>query len=319
MVLKKESIKGEKMQSVKFRQSEWYKYVKYKSFFFMFLPTLIFFIIFKYIPVFGNVIAFKNFSIKEGIWGGEWVGLAHFYELFTAPSFYEVFRNTLTISFSKLLVNFPTPIVFAILLNEIGNKYFKKTVQTLSYLPHFISWVVLASIFKQFLSPSTGPINILIKQFGGTPIYFLGDPKIFPYVLVFTSLWQSLGWSSIVYLAAISGIDPGLYEAATMDGANRFHKMVHITVPSIAPVMVIMFILAVGKITTDDFDQIYNFLSPAVYSTGDVIGTYVYRKGIVDMSYEFSTAVGLFQNVIAFALVVVTNLFAKRVGDYGIW
>ena len=301
------------------RQSEWYKYIKYRSFVFMFLPVAIFFIVFKYIPVLGNVIAFQNFSIKKGLWGGEWVGLKHFYDLFTTPSFYEVFKNTLVISFSKLLVNFPVPILFAILLNEVGNKHFKKTVQTLSYLPHFISWVVLASIFKQFLAPSTGPINIIIKSLGGTPIYFLGDPKIFPFVLVGTSLWQSLGWSSIVYLAAIAGIDPGLYEAATMDGANRLHKMVHITLPSIAPVMTIMFILAVGKITTDDFDQIYNFLTPAVYSTGDVIGTFVYRKGIIDMSYEFSTAVGLFQNAIAFALVIITNLFAKRVGDYGIW
>ena len=295
------------------------EYIKYRSFVLMFLPVMIYFIVFKYIPMFGNVLAFKNFKFKLGIFGSEWVGFEHFIDLFSSPSFLEVFRNTLIISFSKLLVNFPCPIIFAILLNEIKGKWFKKSIQTISYLPHFVSWVILAGIFKQFLSPSTGPVNIALSSMGLDPIYFLGEPSVFRFTLVFTSLWKGLGWGAIVYLAALSSIDPGLYEAAEIDGANRFHKIIYITVPSLAPVMTVMFILAVGKIMNDDFDQIYNLLSPAVYSTGDVIGTFSYRRGIVDMSYEFSTAVGLFQNIISFALVIITNAFANKVGENGIW
>lgn len=295
------------------------EYIKYRSFVLMFLPVMIYFIVFKYIPMLGNVLAFKNFKFKLGIFGSEWVGFEHFIDLFSSPSFLEVFRNTLIISFSKLLVNFPCPIIFAILLNEIKGKWFKKSIQTISYLPHFVSWVILAGIFKQFLSPSTGPVNIALSSMGLDPIYFLGEPSVFRFTLVFTSLWKGLGWGAIVYLAALSSIDPGLYEAAEIDGANRFHKIIYITVPSLAPVMTVMFILAVGKIMNDDFDQIYNLLSPAVYSTGDVIGTFSYRRGIVDMSYEFSTAVGLFQNIISFALVIITNAFANKVGENGIW
>ena len=295
------------------------EYIKYRSFVLMFLPVMIYFIVFKYIPMFGNVLAFKNFKFKLGIFGSEWVGFEHFIDLFSSPSFLEVFRNTLIISFSKLLVNFPCPIIFAILLNEIKGKWFKKSIQTISYLPHFVSWVILAGIFKQFLSPSTGPVNIALDAIGMDPIYFLGEPSVFRFTLVFTSLWKGLGWGAIVYLAALSSIDPGLYEAAEIDGANRLHKIVYITIPSLAPVMTVMFILAVGKIMNDDFDQIYNLLTPAVYSTGDVIGTFSYRRGIVDMSYEFSTAVGLFQNVISFALVIITNTFANKIGENGIW
>lgn len=294
-------------------------YIKYRSFVLMFLPVLIYLIVFKYIPMFGNVLAFKDFKFKLGIFGSEWVGFEHFIDLFSSPSFLEVFRNTLIISFSKLLVNFPCPIIFAILLNEIRGKMFKKCIQTVSYLPHFVSWVILAGIFKQFLSPSTGPINILLSAMHLDTIYFLGEPSVFRFTLVITSLWKSLGWGAIVYLAALTSIDPGLYEAAEIDGANRLHKILYITVPSLAPVMTIMFILSVGKIMNDDFDQIYNLLTPAVYSTGDVIGTFSYRRGIVDMSYEFSTAVGLFQNVISFVLVVITNTFANKVGENGIW
>lgn len=294
-------------------------YLKYKYLVIMVIPAIIYFIIFRYVPLYGVIIAFKDYSFTKGILGSEWVGLENFKAIFDMPSFWQVFRNTIVISLYKLLVNFPAPILFAIFLNEIGNTYFKKTVQTISYLPHFVSWVVIGGLLTQFLSPSVGPINIILKELGFDPIYFLVDPKWFRTVLVLSLLWKTVGWGSIVYLASITGIDQQLYEAAELDGAGRFRKMFSITLPSLIPVITIMFILQVGKIVEDDFDQIFNLYNPNVYSVGDVIGTYTYRLGLVDMQYSTSTAVGLLKNVISLVLVIGTNAVTKRINDYGIW
>lgn len=295
------------------------KYYKNRYLFLLFIPALIYYLIFCYGPLLGVQIAFKDYNFRKGIWGSPWVGLKHFKALFAIRSFKEVFSNTLIISVLKLIFNFPAPIIFAILLSELRGAKFKKTVQTISYLPHFLSWVVLGGVFLQLLSPTTGPINGLLKSMGMQPISFLTSTRWFRTILVATSMWKGFGWGSVVYLAAITGIDQEMYEAAEIDGAGRIRKIVSITLPSITPVITIMFIFAVGGIINDDFDQIFNLYNAAVYSVGDVLSTYTYRVGLVDMRYDFSTAVGLFKNVLAFALIVTTNTITKRINEYGLW
>jgi putative aldouronate transport system permease protein len=294
-------------------------YIRHKHLVFLFLPALAYYLIFHYGPIYGIQIAFKDYKLLKGMFGSSWVGLENFKFLFELGSFWEVFRNTLIISVQKLAFGFPAPIIFAIVLNEIRNIHFKKTVQTLSYLPHFLSWVVLAGFFLQFLSPSSGPINIALKGAGLKPVYFIADPKWFRTVLVTTKIWKEIGWGSIVYLAALSGIDPALYEAAGMDGASRFQKAIHITLPSLIPIITIMLILSIGRLLNDDFDQILNLYNPAVYKVGDVLSTYTYRVGLIKYQYSLAAAVGVFRNAIGFLLIIVANWFAKRMGEYGIW
>lgn len=301
------------------RKSIFYGYWKYKHLTLLFVPAVIYYIVFHYVPLYGIQIAFKDYLFLKGVWGSKWVGLEYFKELLTLGSFWEVFRNTIIISFYKFIFGFPAPIIFAILLNEIRQIKFKKFVQTVSYLPHFLSWVILGGLFIQFLSPSSGPVNILLKSLGIAPIYFLANPNWFRSVLVTTSVWKGIGWGSIIYLAALSGVNPEVYEAATIDGANRFQRIIHITLPEITPVITIMLIFALGGLINDDFDQVFNLYNDAVLSTGDVISTYTYRVGLIKMQYSFSTAVGLFKNIISFTLVMLTNSLAKKINDYGIW
>ena len=295
-----------------------YLYRKYAALSLMLLPVIIYYIVFHYAPMYGVIIAFKNYSFSRGIIGSPWAGLANFKRMFASASFFEVFRNTLLISFYKLITGFPAPVVFAILLNELKNAKFKKTVQTISYLPHFLSWVILGGMFIQLLALS-GPVNIMLSKLGISPVYFLGDVKYFRSVLVVTSLWKSIGWGSIIYLAALTGIDPQLYEAAKIDGAGKFKQILHVTLPALVPVITIMFIFSVGSIINDDFDQIFNLYNEAVYSVGDVISTYNYRIGLLNSEYSYSTAVGLFKNIISVVLIVSTNFIAKKYNDYGIW
>jgi putative aldouronate transport system permease protein len=269
--------------------------------------------------MYGMLIAFKDYRFNAGIWGSPWVGLRHFQDLFALESFWQVFRNTIILSLYKLIFGFPAPIALAILFNEVRLVLFKKIVQTLSYLPHFLSWVVVAGLFIQFLSPSIGPINIILKQLGFDPIFFLGSTTWFRFTLVTTDIWKDVGWGTIIYLAALTGINPELYEAAEVDGSNRFHKMFYITLPSLTPVITIMFIFAVGRIVNDDFDQVFNLYNPAVYQVGDVLSTYTYRRGLVELDYSFAAAVGLLKNVLAFTLIVATNAISKRINEYGLW
>ena len=285
----------------------------------LFIPAIIYYLVFHYAPLYGIQIAFKDYIFRKGIWNSPWVGFKNFENLFKIESFKQVFRNTLIISFYKLIFSFPAPIIFAVLISEIRFSKFKKAVQTISYLPHFVSWVVLGGLFMQILSPSTGPVNTFLGALGIKPIYFLADAKWFRSILVITSLWKGIGWGSIIYLAAITGINPELYEAAIIDGAGRIKKIIHITIPSITPVITIMFIFAVGGIINDDFDQVFNLYNPAVYKVADVISTYIYRVGLIDMKYSFSAAVGLFKNIIAFILIFTTNSITKHINDYGIW
>ena len=285
----------------------------------MFLPGLAYYVLFHYVPIYGVQIAFRDYFFLKGIWGSPWVGWENFRDAFALGSFWEVFRNTLVISTLKLLFGFPAPIILAILLNELRSIRFKRVAQTISYLPHFLSWVVLGGLFKQLLSPSFGPVNAVIAAAGLKPVYFLADAATFRGVLVITSVWKEIGWGSIIYLAALAGVDPELYEAAVIDGASRWHRIRYVTLPSLAPVITIMLLLSLRTIVQDDFDQIFNLYNEAVYSVGDVIGTYVYRVGLVELRYGLSTAVGLFRNVVAFALIVGANAVARRIGEYGVW
>jgi len=296
-------------------------YKKHLALSLMFVPVIVYFVIFKYIPMGGIVIAFKNYKISQGIWGSAWCGLNNFTKAFNTPTFARAVRNTLEISGLKLLFGFPAPIILALMLNEVSHVRFKKTVQTITYLPHFLSWVVLAGMFQQLLSPNNGAVNALLKQFFGVQesIYFLGNNKYFRGTLIVTDIWKNVGWSSILYLATISGIDPSLYEAATVDGASRWQCTRYITIPSLVSTIVIMLILSIGSIMDAGFDQVFNLYNSAVYQTGDIIDTYVYRYGLGDMKYSLATAVGLFKNVIAFVLVVGTNLITRKISGEGIW
>lgn len=299
--------------------SSFHAYWKYKYLTLLFLPAVVYYIVFHYIPIYGVIIAFKSYKFSLGILGSPWVGLEHFKDLFAVPSFWQVFRNTLIISLYKFIFGFPIPIIFALLLNEIRRAFFKKVVQTVSYFPHFLSWVVLAGMAVSFLSPSSGPVNLIMQAMGMKPIYFLGNPEWFRTVLVASDIWKELGWSTIVYLAAIAGVNPELYETATVDGAGRLQRVWSVTLPAMTPVITIMLIFAVGRLVSDDFDQVYNLLNPAVLGVGDVLGTYTYRMGLVNMEYSFATAVGLFRNIIAFVLILMANYIAKKINDYGLW
>ena len=294
-------------------------YVKYSALTFMFIPLLAYYILFHYVPIYGILIAFKDYSITKGIIGSQWVGFQVFEQLFNTPTFTRAFRNTIIISLLRYVTGFPAPIILSLMLNELKNLKFKKVMQTISYLPHFLSWVILAGLFTQLLSPTNGAVNYIITLFGGKPKYFLGDNAYFRGTLVVTGIWKEIGWGTIVYLATIAGIDQEMYEAADCDGATRFRKIWSITLPMMKPTIVILAIMNCGSLMSAGFDQIFNLYNSAVYETGDILDTYVYRVGIGNMDYSSSTAVGLFKNVIGFILVTGTNFLAKKLGEEGLW
>lgn len=283
------------------------------------IPGLLFLIIFKYTPIYGLVIAFQDFNIFAGISGSPWVGLQHFQKLIGNEDFYRVFTNTLLISFYKIVFLFPFPIFVAIVLNEVRVMVFKRIVQTVIYLPHFLSWVIIGGLFANILSPSSGLVNDFIKLFGAEPIAFLMDNRFFRSVLVFTAGWKEAGWSAIVYIAAIAGIDQELYDAARVDGAGRIRMIRHVTIPGIMPTIVLMFILRLGNILQAGTEQVLIMYNPTVYKVADIIGTYVYRMGIGKMDYSFSTAVGLFNSVVGFIFVMIGNALSKKYLQRSIW
>ncbi|WP_195571324.1 ABC transporter permease [Paenibacillus sp. 1001270B_150601_E10] len=287
---------------------------KLKVLYLMLIPGMLYYLIFHYIPMYGVVLAFKDYHIMEGILGSPWVGLKHFQDLFSDPYFFSVLKNTVIISFYKLIFGFPIPILFALLLSEITNVRYKKAVQTVSYLPHFMSWVVLGGIIFTVFSLE-GPVNGVMKLFGVEPILFLADPTYFRTILIVTSIYQGFGWGSIIYFAAISNIDPQLYEAAIIDGAGRFKRMFYISAPMLFPVIAVMLILSMSGILDAGFDQIFNMYNPQVYSVADIIDTYVYRQGLIEMNYSRATAVGLFKSVVALILIIVVNKIVKWMGQ----
>ena len=284
------------------------------------LPGIIWFFIYRYLPMLGLLLAFKDFSFSKGIFGSRWVGWDNFYFLFFQQAdFYKIVRNTLLINLYRLVWSFPAPIVIALLLNELRAGRFKKFVQTAIYIPHFVSWVIFGSIVIQFLSPSAGIVNALIKALGGQPIFFMTSPAWFRPIVVVSDIWKNTGWGTIIYLAALAGVDPELYDAAKIDGANRWDQIWHVTLPSISETIVFILLLNVGRIMMIGFDQIYVLYNPTVYDVGDVISTYVYRIGIGNAQFSITTAIGLFQSLIGLLMIYASNFVSQKLVGKGIW
>ncbi|WP_309123194.1 ABC transporter permease subunit [Paenibacillus sp.] len=285
----------------------------------MLLPVVLYYLIFQYGPMYGLQIAFKDYIPAKGFAGSPWVGLKHFQEFFESYYFWRLLGNTMLLSFYSLIFFFPAGIVLALLLNEVANPKFKRAVQTITYMPHFISLVVIVGMMVDFLSSNGLINNLLVSVFGIEPIPFMRTPGWFRTLFIGSELWQNLGWSSIIFLAAISNIDPALYEAARIDGANRFKQAVHITFPGILPTVTILLILFIGRFMTVGAEKILLMYNPVTYETADVIQTYVYRKGILQADFSYSAAIGLFNAAISFALLILANTIARRVGETKLW
>jgi putative aldouronate transport system permease protein len=283
------------------------------------VPGLAFLLLFKYAPMYGIIIAFQDFNIFDGFMGSKWVGLDQFEKLIHSDEFYQVFYNTLLISVYKIVILFPIPIVIALFLNEVRKLMFKKTIQTIIFLPHFLSWVIISGLFINILSPSGGLVNNVIQFFGGEPISFFLDNDYFRSVLVFTAGWKEAGWNAIIFIAAIAAIEQEQYEAASIDGAGRIRQMIHITLPGILPTIILIFILRLGYLLEAGTEQILTMYNSVVYESGDVIGTYVYRKGLGQQDYSFSTAVGLFNSLVGLILIVFGNELSKKLMKRSIW
>ncbi len=300
-----------KISLKKHLKKEWRLYT------FLLIPIL-YFIIFKYVPMFGNIIAFRKYKGGTNIFGTEWVGLRYFLQFMGDASFWRAFRNTLTLSVSYLVVRFPLTLIFALLLNEIRNVRWKKFVQTVSYLPHFISMVIIAGMIKEIVS-LTGPINTLIANFGLDKISFIQEADWFPAIYIISGVWQGLGWGTILYLAAMTAINTELYEAAKIDGAGRFKQALHVTIPGILPTITTLLILDIGGIMGSNFEKIILLYLPSTYEKADVIATYVYRMGITGGKFSYATAVGLFEGIIGLVLVISANLISKKLTESSLW
>lgn len=295
------------------------RYKKYQyQYHLMILPVIAFLVIFHIVPFVGLSIAFENFLPSKGILHSDWVGLKYFSYMLKLPDSFRIFRNTLIIAVSKIIVNQIVPITFSLLLSEIKHVGFKRTMQTIIYVPHFLSWVVLATPIINLFSYS-GIINKIITALGGEKILFMGSNRYFRSILVLTDVWKEFGFGTIVYLAAITGIDGSLYEAAEIDGASRLQKVAHVTLPGIMPIIVLMATRSLGNVLNAGFDQVFSLYSPAVYETADIVDTYVYRVGLLQMNFSLSTATGLLKSVISTTLILSSNYLAKRFADYRIF
>ncbi|WP_019536439.1 ABC transporter permease [Paenibacillus ginsengihumi] len=290
---------------------------QHKMLYLMILPGILFFIVFKYVPLAGSIIAFQKYQIMKGIWDSPWVGLDNFRFIFTYPDFYNVLRNTALIALYQLIFGFPAPIILALLFNEVRSALAKRTFQSFFYLPHFLSWVVVGGIVFELLA-TQGVVNSVRGWFGFEPILYMQEERYFRTIVVISAIWKEIGWGTIIYLAALSGVNPHLYEAAVVDGAGRWKQTLYITLPSLFPTIVVLFLLRIGNFLELGFDQIFNLLTPMTYSVGDIIETYVFRAGVLQGQYSVTTAIGLFQSVIGFALLWVFNRMARKT-EQGLW
>lgn len=285
----------------------------------MIIPGALVVLIFAYIPMAGIMLSFQDFMPARGWFGSEWIGLDNFRYVLELPNTYQVLWNTVYIALMKIVAGMGVPILIALLLNEVRKEVFKRGIQTLIYLPHFLSWVILGGILIDFLSPSEGLVNQTLGMFGIQPIYFLGDNHWFPYTLVITDQWKEFGFSTIIYLAALTSINPSLYEAALIDGANRWKQTLHITLPGMVPTIILMGTLSLGQVLNAGFDQVFNLYSPVVYESGDILDTMIYRIGLVEAQYSVSTAIGLFKSVVSFTFITVSYWLAYRFANYRIF
>lgn len=285
----------------------------------MMLPVVVFLLIFSYYPMYGIVLAFKSYLPSQGIMGSEWVGFEHFRAIFALPDFFRAFRNTILISSLCLIFCFPAPILLALLLNEMQIKGYKKFIQTSIYFPNFISWVIIGGLVTALLSYSTGMVNNLFDSLGMNRVQFQTEPKYFYAILILSMVWRDAGWGTIIYTAAITSIDPGIYDAARIDGCKQLKAAIHITIPCIMPIIIMMFIMQIGNILNANFDAVYNLYNPAVYSVADIIDTLVMRVGLDKGEFERGAAIGLFKTGINFILLIGANLIVKKVNGYGIY
>ncbi|HBC99311.1 MAG TPA: protein lplB [Lachnoclostridium sp.] len=295
-------------------------YLKRKKYLYiMLIPGVFYFLIFHYVPMYGVLIAFKDFSFKKGILGSDWIGLKNFRYMFQLDNFYTVFKNSISLSLLRIVFTFPIPILLALLMNDIKNARYQKFLQTLFYLPHFVSWVVIGSILVNFLSPVNGVINNIIRMLGGEPIFFLAENKYFSPIVVITSIWKDAGWGTIIYLAAITGISGEMYEAAKIDGANKIKCLLYITLPCIKSTIVTMLILRLGSIMNNGFEQIFILQNARNLGVSEVFETYTYRLGLLNGRYSFATTVGLFTSVVGIIFLLASNMISKKLGEEGLW
>ena len=285
----------------------------------MFLPVLVFFLVFHYAPMYGMQIAFKKFSAVRGIVGSPWRGLYYFQQFFDSYLFGELIGNTLGLSLYSLAVGFPTPILLALMMNELRSERVKRVVQTITYAPHFISMVVMCSMIILFLSPSSGVLNRIIEILGGQSVYFMGKPEYFKTIYVLSGVWQNTGWSSIIYMAALSGIDPQLHEAATIDGASRLQRVWHINLPGILPTAVILLIMNCGSLMSIGFEKAFLLMNDLNRAAAEIISTFVYQRGLIDRNYSSAAAIGLFNSAINLVLLLGVNAIARRISDTSLW
>jgi putative aldouronate transport system permease protein len=292
---------------------------KHRLLYLMFLPPLIYFIVFQYYPMYGLILSFKDFNLFKGIIHSPWAGLKHYEALFTGPYFFRIFRNTLMISSLKLFVGYPAAVILALMIFEVRITWLKKTVQTFSYLPHFFSWVVIYAIALTLLSPGRGLINEQFKSLDMEPIQFFGENFWFVVTLIFTDTWKEAGFMAIIFITALLSIDPSLYEAAAVDGANKWQKILNISLPGIAPTLILVFILWIASIMNAGFEQIYIFYNPSVMEYSDIIDTWVYRNGIERFQFSLATAAGLFKSVVGLIIITISNALAKKWAGQGLW
>jgi len=293
--------------------------VKYRYLYLLLLPGLVWYFIYKYLPMYGLIIAFKDYSFSKGIWHSPWAGFKHFEFLFSYPDFYRIVKNTLIINVYELVFSFPAPIILALLLNELKNMVFKRSIQTIVYFPHFLSWVVFGGIVIQLLSPNDGLINQLRELLGLEPVHYMVKSEYFRPIVIASLILKETGWGAIIYLAALAAIDPEQYEAATIDGANRWQKLRYVTLPGIRNTIVLLLILKIGNMLDYGFEQIYVLYNPSVYDVGDVLSTYIYRVGLQGAKFSLTAAIGLFQSAIGFLLIWSANRIAKRYSDVSLW
>lgn len=302
--------------SLKYRMKRDWK--KNRSLYLLILPVVIFYILFHYKPMYGAIIALKDYTPRLGVWASPWVGLEHFSRFFNSVYFGRLIRNTILLSFYNLIFGFPAPIILALLLNEVRNKKFKSLAQTVTYLPHFISLIVVTGMLTNF-AMTTGLFNDIIVMFGGERSALLQDPKLYRGIYVASSIWQEIGWGSIIYLSALAGVDSQLYEAAQIDGAGKWKQMIHVTMPAIAPTIIIMLILKIGGLMNMGYEKTILLYNPSTYETADIISSYVYRVGLLEQDWSYSTAIGLFNSVINFGLLIFANKMSKRYSETSLW
>ena len=304
------------------KRSIWYYLKRDRFIYCLLIPGILYYLIFHYLPMLGVIIAFKDYKPffgLQGIFTSQWVGFKHFMKFFRSAYCMRLIKNTLLISIYTMLIGFPVPIILALLINEVRGNLFKRSVQTISYLPHFLSAVIVCGIIRNMVSVDGGLVNAIVKAFGGTPVSFLSEPQYFRTIYIASGIWSGMGWASIIYIAAMAGLDQELYDAAKVDGAGVLKRMWHITIPGIMPVICLRLILQIGELMSVGSGKILLLYNSQIYSTADVISTYVYREGVGKMNFSFATAIGLFESIVSLILVVGSNAVVKKLGQEGIW